>query len=537
MTWLRWGWRTLTSMRTALILLLLLAVAAIPGSVFPQREIDPARVQQYLEQRPTLGRVLDLLGFFNVYRSPWFAAVYLLLFISLIGCVAPRTLEHARALRMPPPTAPRNLSRLQGHTSVHVDDANAALTRAGEHLRAARWRVRIADGWLSAERGYLRETGNLLFHSALLLLVLGVGWGQGTGAEGRMVLPVGNGFTNSFAQYDDFKSGPFFDRTSLKPFWLRLDRFDVEFERKGTQRGAPLKFDAYVTTRDSFEATERKQVIRVNYPLTIGGTKVYLTNHGYAPKFTVRDSVGDIVWQDAAVFAPEGANLISRGAIKVPDASPQLGFQAVFAPTGLVDRQKGLISTFPDLDNPKVFLGAFTGDLGLDEGVAQNVFTLDTSRLTQLGIAPLRQGQTWRLPDGKGSITFDGVVRWASFVVATDHAEMIVLAGALLAILGLLLSLFIPRRRLFLRVVDGVPGAADDDGGRLGGLPEVTSDGVHLDAEPVTSTGDVPVARANSGLAVVELAGLVRSGADTLSEDIAAVIDAIESQRMEAVQR
>ncbi|NDB18629.1 MAG: cytochrome c biogenesis protein ResB, partial [Actinobacteria bacterium] len=215
-----------------------------------------------------------------------------------------------------------------------------------------------------------------------------------------------------------------------------------------------------------------------------------------------------------------GANLISRGAIKVPDASPQLGFQAVFAPTGLVDRRKGLISTFPDLDNPKVFLGAFTGDLGLDQGLAQNVFSLDTSRLTQLGIAPLREGQTWRLPEGKGSITFDGVVRWASFVVATDHAELIVLAGALLAILGLLLSLFIPRRRLFLRIVG-----------------DEASDGGEADDGADSGSGEVRAIDRADGSASVELAGLVRSGADTLGEDIAAMTQAIGGRQAKAVMQ
>ena len=114
-TWLRWGWRSLTSMRTALLLLLLLAVAAVPGSVFPQRETDPARVQQYLDSHPAAGVWLDRLGFFNVYRSPWFAAVYLLLFISLIGCVVPRGIEHARALRSLPPRAPSRLEIGRAH--------------------------------------------------------------------------------------------------------------------------------------------------------------------------------------------------------------------------------------------------------------------------------------------------------------------------------------------------------------------------------------------------------------------------------------
>ena len=47
--WLRWAWRQLTSMRTALILLFLLAIASVPGSVLPQEGIDPAAVSQYYD--------------------------------------------------------------------------------------------------------------------------------------------------------------------------------------------------------------------------------------------------------------------------------------------------------------------------------------------------------------------------------------------------------------------------------------------------------------------------------------------------------
>ena len=105
--WARWTWRSLTSMRTALFLLLLLAVAAVPGSTFPQRSIDAARTAQWITDHPTAGPVLDRLGFFEVYASPWFAAIYLLLFVSLIGCVLPRLRIHWHQLRSVPPRAPR----------------------------------------------------------------------------------------------------------------------------------------------------------------------------------------------------------------------------------------------------------------------------------------------------------------------------------------------------------------------------------------------------------------------------------------------
>src|SRR5258708_39406029 len=95
--WLRWIWRQLTSMRTALVLLFLLALASIPGSVLPQQGIDPAAVSQYYAAHPALAPFLAKLSGFDVFGAPWFAAIYLLLFTSLAGCVLPR------AYRLPPP--------------------------------------------------------------------------------------------------------------------------------------------------------------------------------------------------------------------------------------------------------------------------------------------------------------------------------------------------------------------------------------------------------------------------------------------------
>src|ERR1700744_955406 len=78
--WLRWGWRQLTSMRTALILLFLLALGSIPRAVQPQQGTDAGPVQQYYAARPAIAPWLNRLGLFNVFVAPWFAAIYLLLF-------------------------------------------------------------------------------------------------------------------------------------------------------------------------------------------------------------------------------------------------------------------------------------------------------------------------------------------------------------------------------------------------------------------------------------------------------------------------
>ena len=110
---LRFVWRQLTSMRTALSLLLILGVASIPGSLIPQRPQNPMKVTEYFKSDPTLASWMDRLSLFDVYGSPWFSAIYILLFVSLIGCVLPRTFEHFKAARALPPITPKNLEKME----------------------------------------------------------------------------------------------------------------------------------------------------------------------------------------------------------------------------------------------------------------------------------------------------------------------------------------------------------------------------------------------------------------------------------------
>ena len=114
---LRWGWRQLTSMRIALILLLLLALAAVPGSLVPQERVDALKSSQWKDSHETLTPIYEKLGIFNVYSSPWFAAIYILLVVSLLGCIVPRTFVYVRGMRAQPPAAPRNLNRMPAHAS------------------------------------------------------------------------------------------------------------------------------------------------------------------------------------------------------------------------------------------------------------------------------------------------------------------------------------------------------------------------------------------------------------------------------------
>ena len=169
-------------MRTALVLLLLLALAAVPGSVIPQQSVDSLGTSRWKEQHPDLTPIYEKLDLFSVYDSAWFSAIYILLMISLVGCFIPRILVYWRGLRSEPPVAPRNLNRLPDHATYTIERAaDDHLELARQVLRGRGYRLRAAgegDDAVSAERGYLREAGNLVFHVSVLIVLVGFAVGD-----------------------------------------------------------------------------------------------------------------------------------------------------------------------------------------------------------------------------------------------------------------------------------------------------------------------------------------------------------------------
>ncbi len=468
-------------MRTALFLLFLLALASVPGSLFPQRGSAPLRVNQYLREHETAGPIMDRLGLFDVFASSWFAAIYLLLFISLAGCVLPRAWEHAKEVRRTPPAAPRNLNRLPVHTSwISAQDANEVVEETATAWKSRGWRISRSEDWVSAEKGYSRETGNVIFHIALLGLLIAVGFGSSLGFRGTVIVREGSGFANNVTQYDSFTPGRFYAADKLTPFSFTLDDFIADYQRGGQQNGAARDFRADISLKATPTDEATKEQIEVNSPLRVNGTSIYLVGHGYSPEFTLRDADGNIVWQDAAVFLPQDGNFTSTGVVKAPDATPQIGIQGFFLPTVTADFSRGPKSIFPAADDPEVYLSAWSGDLGLDSGVPQSVFRLDTKNMKRLGIEELAPGETWTLPDGAGSLEFTGFKEWASFSVSRDPGKSYALLLSLLSMVGLTLSLLIPRRRVWLRITPS------QDGGNLievAGLSKTESSGLAAEVD------------------------------------------------------
>lgn len=462
-SFLRWCWRQLTSMRIALILLLLLAIAAIPGSLFPQRSQNPVQVRQYFIDNPQVAIWLDRFSMFDVFSSPWFSAIYLLLFISLIGCVLPRSIEHLKAIGAKPPLTPKYLDRMESYTEFKKVDLHIV----ERYLRKKHFRIRRDENSISAEKGYARESGNLLFHLSLVLILIAVGIGSLLGSRGDAIVNIGDRFINTPTSYDILGFGKYQSEDSLPPFSITIKDFKAKYDPVSN---AALDYELTVSTANPVGSTETTRVIKVNQPLTYGSTKIYLQANGYAPIVVVKDKTGKVVFDGPTTFLPQDANLSSIGAIKVPDMQPQIGFVASFLPTADRDPIRGGFSSYPEVLDPRLLLAVWKGDLGLNRGIPQSVYRIDTSKMERIGLKALVLNESYDF--GEGSITFTGWTSWVNLQIVNDPGKGFALIGAILAILGLLISLFTRQRRIWVKqgrktqiaglAKNGIPGLEDE---------------------------------------------------------------------------
>ncbi|WP_227997229.1 cytochrome c biogenesis protein ResB [Nocardia australiensis] len=501
-------WRGLTSMRTALVLLFLLALAAIPGALLPQRSLNAQKVDQYIIDRPTLGPWMDRFELFDVFGSFWFTAIYVLLFISLVGCILPRVFDHYRALRTPPVRAPRNLARLPHHYSGTVElGAEEVVAHARKQLRG--WRTEVRDGaslrprsggqrdhedpserrikpsgrdgeiTLSAEKGYTRELGNLVFHLSLVGLLVAIAVGKLFGYEGSVIVIANNGpgfCTTSPAVFDSFRAGNVIDGTGIAPICVRVKDFKADYLQNGQAEMFTSNIE-YQAGADLQSNTWRNSTIQVNHPLRVAGDRLYLQGHGYAPTFTVTFPNGQtrtetIQWrpENAQTFLSSGVLRIDPpGGMYATDEERrknQIAIEGLFAPTALLHGNL-LTSSFPVMNDPAVAVDVYRGDTGLDTGKPQSLFSLDPEQIKQGRLAKearvnLRPGESTTLPNGT-KVTFDGAQEFVNLQVSHDPAQQWVLVSALAMMAGLLVSLLVKRRRIWMRVypAEGEAGTVD----------------------------------------------------------------------------
>lgn len=461
-------WRTLRSMRTALILLLVLALAAVAGSLVPQVGVADARIAAMVRDHPLRARIYESLGLFDVYGSWWFTLIYVLLLVSLAACLIPRLRAFVRNIRTRPSPA-RELESLRHYAEVVVPgDPDGAIRRARRVLRRRLFRVSGPNGAssISADKGLAREGGSLMFHVAFFVLLIGIVWGKGTGFSGQAVIVEGETWTEAHANYDGtIREGRFFgeDHSGIQ---LRVDDFQAAYRATGQPRDFVTRGELLDPNGQAVEPVE----IRVNHPAELGGVKFYQFGYGWAPVIRVeRDGVpiadGPVVCTQDAPPELSPLQVPWSCVVRLPTLEPQVGIRFELWP----DR-RGLLAllqtgeAMPMLVQyaPVMTFEAFEGDLLADR--VQSPGSLDTVAMRRFETGVLGAGETVDVGDGL-TISFPELRQYAVLTVSRDRGLLIVLLAAILILLGLLPALYTSRRKLWVEAEATGDGAVLRVGG------------------------------------------------------------------------
>ncbi|HVL32713.1 MAG TPA: cytochrome c biogenesis protein ResB [Actinomycetota bacterium] len=437
---LRATWRKLRTMRTAIILLLLLAAGASVGSLFPQRPVDSVAVDRWIENNPGWTPIAEKLGLFDVYGAWWFMAIYSLLLVSLVGCLVPRYRAFWRTLRARPYTSAvldAQPQYMAGTVSVAPD---VALHGAERTLRKRRFRLERANGTLAGEKGNWREGGSLVFHTAFLVLLIGMSMGKWFGFTGQVAVVEGERFTDTHVEYDFLEEGRYFNERHTGA-QIVVDDFDVSWWPNGVPKD-------FVSSVRLFEngALVRSEQIRVNSPLTHRGVRFYQLSWGWAP--VVRATQGGKVLYDGPTIALSRGGLW-RGVVKLPGTKPQqTGVELVFFTDPELRADGTPFDASPEPRDPLLIYQSYVGDLGLD--VPQNVYELDPKGLVAADRGGIRPGEAATLTNGV-KLEFTGLRQYSVFQVASNPGAPILLAAAVLILVGLIPALYSSRRRIWVR--------------------------------------------------------------------------------------
>jgi len=474
-------------MRTALVLLLLLALASIAGTLVPQIPNSPERVAQFIDAHELLGAFYLRAGLFDVFGAWWFGLITALLFTSLVACLLPRSRAHLRAMRQRPVQA-RELDAMPLVREVTVlAPPEAAAEAAARVLRRRRFRVAVEGTAVAAEKGALREAGSLIFHWAFVLVLIGAIVGKGTGYTGRAAIVEGQTWTDASLNYDPthLRLGRYFDG-SFSGLGLRLTDYRDAWDPR---TALPRTFESHLDLLDEQGATVGTAVASVNHPVRYGPLRIFQYGFGWAP--ALQASKDGTVIADGPVLmsqetAPAGRSQLSQpwtGFLKLPEVRPQtdMAVDLELWPDG-----RGFL--FPgmpmfDANAPLIRYRIWEGKLldpskaSLDtrfmhvthQGFMWMDSVVDLDRGCIAGGPASGQVTGAACPEGVDpalTLSFTALPHYSVLQVSKDVGVPIVLGAAILIVLGLLAALYTSRRKLWVRA------DADGEGSRLifGGL-------------------------------------------------------------------
>ena len=417
------AWRLLTSVRFAVIQIIVIAVAGVFGTLLPQMPAsavqDPSQYAQQIQMihtqyaglvalgipiGPALVDVFDRLGLLHVFSVWWFTTLLALLAVSIVVCTldrTPRLWRQVREVRVGQPAGffdPRLANRAEVAGEL---DADAVVSV----LRRQRFVVRRGEGVVYGDRNQYFRLATLLTHAGLVLFLLAAAI---TGAFGyQTVLVLGDGQT-----------APVQPVGTPGNLIIKNIQFGAPTRTNGTFADFWTKIEVYQDGRAIAQKT-----IHVNDPLTVNGFVIHQNTFGPAANLEIHDARGRLVWTGPVLLAGTLVGL-PQGFLTIPGSSTGLLVVLDRAPSGA----------------PRLTLQGLTA--GAD-GSTQTAF-----------MESLSEGQTSAAATTGGySVRWTGTSAFSGLVVRRDPGEMLVWVAFLLMAAGLVLTFYFPRRRIWIRLL------------------------------------------------------------------------------------
>lgn len=458
-------WKFFSSVKLAVVLLIILAVVSVIGTVIQQNQAPEDYLREYSSATVQL---FETLGFFDLYHTWWFVLILLLFTANLTICTLerfPTAWKVMRAPLKPLEEAGYKAAPFKQEISIKggAEKAEAAVLKA---LQGKRYGFLVAKEQgathLASQKGAYSRMGVYITHVSILMIFIGALIGSFFGFKGFLNLPE-NQVTSVvylrneplwdkiMASFGIGKSSVIYDPQVGVPsmplgFYLRCDDFEVDYyQNAGRPTGMPSEYWSKLSVFDQQQQKVLDKRIRVNDPLTFHGITFYQSSYG-----TIPNAVGKIIL-NVRLKQSQGP-----GETVVVDPGSSVYVKSIdrtirvtgFAPFGMRDPRTGLVQFYQsqneELINPTVDLEVLRGKTPV---FRTQVMKVDSAEPMMAENYIISYVDYWG-------------ARYTGLQVTKDPGVWIVYTGFILLCVGPVIAFFGSHRKVWVRIKDGKGQAA-----------------------------------------------------------------------------
>ena len=299
----------LSSLKIAILLLLLIAISCAAGTLIPQQESNQFYYDNF-NKNPFLGiinaNILLLFEFDHVYTSFWFLFLLIWLGLALSVCSFRRQLPILKsALNWIDYNSPRQIAKLSVAQTIVTNNYSKSLEKIKINLKKQGWNMKETDGRIAARQGVIGRLGPILIHLGMILLMIGATYGSLNGKTIEKFLAPG-------------RSIDLLNNNEEKGLTIELKKFKIERDPQGRAE----QYRSIVNVIEPNGNNQSKE-ISVNYPLRYKGLTLYQADWALAaitiqidnsPKLQIPiepiSELGEQVWGTVIPTNKDGKNQI-----------------------------------------------------------------------------------------------------------------------------------------------------------------------------------------------------------------------------------